>query len=144
MILEKTPHSEIRTEVFPLLFNAFDSATIQVQVREPLYAFSECVNLVAISEMTIFQMSECFSNVSLLLRTEQLCSYRMDRQGAALIAVINSHGWIDEYAMQKIVLPKIKLIYDKNNTDFKMVVNVLLCIELIMNKLERTQVGFSW
>lgn len=32
VILEKTPHSEIRTEIFPLLFNALDSATIQVQV----------------------------------------------------------------------------------------------------------------
>lgn len=32
IILEKTPREDIRTEVLPLLFNAFESTTIQVQV----------------------------------------------------------------------------------------------------------------
>lgn len=32
VILEKTPRDDIRSEVLPLLFNAFESTTIQVQV----------------------------------------------------------------------------------------------------------------
>lgn len=32
VILEKTPRDDINTEVLPLLFNAFESTTIQVQV----------------------------------------------------------------------------------------------------------------
>lgn len=34
VILEKTPRDDIRSEVLPLLFNAFESTTIQVQVRK--------------------------------------------------------------------------------------------------------------
>lgn len=33
IILEKTPREEIKTEVLPMLYNAFDSPTIQVQVN---------------------------------------------------------------------------------------------------------------
>lgn len=33
VILEKTPRDDIRTEVLPMLYNAFESTTIQVQVR---------------------------------------------------------------------------------------------------------------
>lgn len=33
VILEKTPREDIRSEVLPLLFNAFESTTIQVQVN---------------------------------------------------------------------------------------------------------------
>lgn len=32
VILEKTPREDIRSEVLPMLYNAFESATIQVQV----------------------------------------------------------------------------------------------------------------
>lgn len=34
VIMEKTPRDEINTEVLPLLYNAFDSTTIQVQVGD--------------------------------------------------------------------------------------------------------------
>lgn len=33
IILEKTPREDIRTDVLPLLFNSFESNTIQIQVR---------------------------------------------------------------------------------------------------------------
>ena len=33
VILEKTPREDIRTEVLPLLFNSFESSTIQIQVN---------------------------------------------------------------------------------------------------------------
>lgn len=32
VILEKTPREDIRTDVLPLLFNSFESNTIQIQV----------------------------------------------------------------------------------------------------------------
>lgn len=35
IILEKTPRDYIRTEVLPMLFTAFESSTIQVQVSGP-------------------------------------------------------------------------------------------------------------
>lgn len=34
IILEKTPQDDIRSEILPLLFNAFESSTIQVQVNK--------------------------------------------------------------------------------------------------------------
>lgn len=34
VILEKTPQDDIRSEILPLLFNAFESSTIQVQVNK--------------------------------------------------------------------------------------------------------------
>jgi hypothetical protein len=34
IILEKTPPEDVRTEVLPMLFNAFESSTLQVQVSE--------------------------------------------------------------------------------------------------------------
>lgn len=37
VILEKTPRDDIRSEVLPLLFNAFESTTIQVQVGVTSY-----------------------------------------------------------------------------------------------------------
>lgn len=37
VILEKTPRDEIRSEVLPLLFNAFESTTIQVQVAQSYF-----------------------------------------------------------------------------------------------------------
>jgi SCY1-like protein 2 len=37
IILEKTPRDDIRTEVLPMLYNAFESTTIQVQVSTFLF-----------------------------------------------------------------------------------------------------------
>lgn len=36
VILEKTPREDVRSEILPLLFNSFESNTIQVQVRKLL------------------------------------------------------------------------------------------------------------
>lgn len=33
VILQKTPRDDIRAEVLPMLYNAFESTTLQVQVR---------------------------------------------------------------------------------------------------------------
>lgn len=36
VILEKTPRDDIRTEVLPMLYSAFESTTIQVQVIQTI------------------------------------------------------------------------------------------------------------
>ncbi|CAD7082852.1 unnamed protein product [Hermetia illucens] len=91
VILEKTPREDIRTDVLPLLFNAFESTTIQVQ-------------------------------------------------SAALVAVTNVYDCIDEASIKKMVLPKIKMVFEKNHTDVKIVSNVLSCIERTLEKLDKAQI----
>ncbi|XP_031640158.1 SCY1-like protein 2 isoform X1 [Contarinia nasturtii] len=91
VILEKTPQDDIRTEILPLLFNAFESSTIQVQ-------------------------------------------------GAALLAVTNVYEWLDEVSIRKMILPKIKIVFEKNHNDLKIVERVLQCIELNLDKLDKSQI----
>ncbi|KAF6201763.1 hypothetical protein GE061_004158 [Apolygus lucorum] len=90
-ILEKTPRNEIRSEVLPMLYNSFESTTIQVQ-------------------------------------------------SAALVAVTNVSEYLDETAIRKMVLPKMKTVYEKNSNDLKLVLSVLACIEKILDRLERSQI----
>ncbi|BES98273.1 protein kinase activity [Nesidiocoris tenuis] len=90
-ILEKTPRNEIRSEVLPMLYNSFESTTIQVQ-------------------------------------------------SAALVAVTNVSEYLDEMAIRKMVLPKMKTVYEKNSNDLKLVLNVLACIEKTLDRLERSQI----
>ncbi|KAJ6640725.1 SCY1-like protein 2 [Pseudolycoriella hygida] len=90
VILEKTPRDDIRSEVLPLLFNAFESTTIQVQ-------------------------------------------------SAALVAVANVYETLDETSIRKMVLPKLKLVYEKNQSDLKIMANVLNCIERTLDKLDKSQ-----
>ncbi|XP_044733350.1 SCY1-like protein 2 [Chrysoperla carnea] len=91
VILEKTPRDDIRTEVLPMLFNAFESTTIQVQ-------------------------------------------------SAALVAVTNVHEYLDETAIRRMVLPKTKVVYEKNQGDLKIVANVLQCIERTLDRLDKAQI----
>lgn len=92
VIIEKTPIDDTRADVFPMLFNAFDSMTIQIQ-------------------------------------------------SAALMAVINVHECLDDASVRRILMPKIKIVFDKNPTDIKMVLLVLQCIERILDKMEKSQVN---
>ncbi|XP_037045286.1 SCY1-like protein 2 [Bradysia coprophila] len=91
VILEKTPRDDIRSEVLPLLFNAFESTTIQVQ-------------------------------------------------SAALVAVANVYETLDETSIRKMVLPKLKLVFEKNQSDIKIMANVLNCIERTLDKLDKSQI----
>ncbi|XP_075230291.1 SCY1-like protein bma [Lycorma delicatula] len=91
IILEKTPRDDIRTEVLPMLYNAFESATIQVQ-------------------------------------------------SAALVAVTNVSEYLDETSIRRMVLPKMKSVYEKNSSDLKLVLNVLSCIEKTLDRLDRAQI----
>lgn len=63
-------------------------------------------------------------------------------QGAALVAVSNVYEWLDEMSIRKMVLPKIKIVFEKNHNDFKIVANVLQCIERTLDKLDKSQVPY--
>ncbi|XP_044752932.1 SCY1-like protein 2 isoform X1 [Coccinella septempunctata] len=91
IILEKTPRDDIRTEVLPMLYNAFESTTIQVQ-------------------------------------------------NAALIAVTNVSDYLDDTSIRRIVLTKTKAIYEKNQTDMKIVSSVLSCVERTLGRLDKGQI----
>lgn len=91
IILEKTPQNDIRTEVLPLLFNSFESSTMQIQ-------------------------------------------------SAALVAVANVYEYVDEVSIRRMVLPKIKAVFEKNQSDLKIMANVLQCVERILDKLDKSQI----
>ncbi|XP_055612281.1 SCY1-like protein 2 isoform X2 [Uranotaenia lowii] len=91
IILEKTPRDDIRTEVLPLLFNALESTTIQVQ-------------------------------------------------SAALVAVTNVYDYLDDITIKKLVLPKLKSVFEKNQNDLKIMGNVLQCVERTLDKLDKSQI----
>lgn len=92
IILEKTPQNDIRSEVLPLLFNSFESNTMQIQ-------------------------------------------------SAALVAVANVYEYVDEISIRRMVLPKIKTVFEKNQSDLKIMANVLQCVERILDKLDKSQVS---
>lgn len=61
-------------------------------------------------------------------------------KSAALVAVVNVYETLDESSIRKMVLPKLKIVFEKNQTDLKIIANVLQCIERIMDKLDKAQV----
>ncbi len=40
-----------------------------------------------------------------------------------------------------MVLPKLKLVFEKNQSDLKIMANVLNCIERTLDKLDKSQVS---
>ncbi|CAH1102136.1 unnamed protein product [Psylliodes chrysocephalus] len=91
IILEKTPRDDIQTEILPMLYNAFESTTIQVQ-------------------------------------------------SAALVAVTSVSNYLDDNSIRRMILQKTKGIYEKNQGDSKLVLNVLSCVEQILDRLDKTQI----
>lgn len=61
-------------------------------------------------------------------------------QTAALVAVTNVSEYLDETSIRRMVLPKIKAVYEKNAGDLKIVSNILSCIEKTLDRLERPQI----
>ncbi|XP_055689243.1 SCY1-like protein 2 isoform X3 [Lutzomyia longipalpis] len=61
-------------------------------------------------------------------------------QNAALVAVINVYEYLDEMAIRRMILPKMKLVFEKNQSDLKIMANVLQCIEKIFDKLDKSQI----
>lgn len=52
----------------------------------------------------------------------------------------NVYEWLDDVSIRKMVLPKIKIVFEKNHNDLKIVANVLQCIERTLDKLDKPQV----
>uniref|UniRef100_A0A1B0B8V1 Protein kinase domain-containing protein n=1 Tax=Glossina palpalis gambiensis TaxID=67801 RepID=A0A1B0B8V1_9MUSC len=61
-------------------------------------------------------------------------------QNAAVVAITNVYDKIDELSIRRMVLPKVKSVFERNLTDPKIVQNVLVCIERTMDKFEKPQV----
>jgi len=61
-------------------------------------------------------------------------------QSAALVAVTNVAEYLDETSIRKMIIPKTKLVYEKNNGDIKIVLNVLSCVERTLDKLDRPMI----
>ena len=62
------------------------------------------------------------------------------RQSAALIAVTNVAEYLDETAVRRMVLPKTKVVYEKNAGDLRIVLNVLSCVEKTLDRLDKAQI----
>ncbi|XP_054086089.1 SCY1-like protein 2 isoform X6 [Zeugodacus cucurbitae] len=61
-------------------------------------------------------------------------------QSAAVVAVTNVFDNIEDVSIRRMVIPKVKSVFEKNLADPKIVQNVLICIEVLMDKLDRAQV----
>lgn len=64
----------------------------------------------------------------------------MQIQSAALVAVANVYEYVDEISIRRMVLPKIKTVFEKNQSDLKIMANVLQCVERILDKLDKSQI----
>lgn len=57
-----------------------------------------------------------------------------------MVAVTNVSEYLDEAAIRRIILPKTKVIYEKNQSDLKIVSNVLSCVERTIDRLDKNQI----
>lgn len=56
------------------------------------------------------------------------------------MAVTNVAEYLDETAIRRMILPKTKVIYEKNQSDLKIVSNVLSCVERTLDRLDKGQI----
>jgi SCY1-like protein 2 len=61
-------------------------------------------------------------------------------QSASLISASLVADYLDENFIRKIILPKTKFFYEKYTGDLKVVFNILICLEKIIPKLERSTI----
>lgn len=57
-----------------------------------------------------------------------------------MVAVTNVSEYLDETAIRRMILPKTKVIYEKNQSDLKIVSNVLSCVERTLDRLDKSQI----
>lgn len=60
-----------------------------------------------------------------------------------MVAVANVYETLDETSIRKMVMPKLKLVFEKNQSDLKIMANVLNCIERTLDKLDKSQVIYN-
>lgn len=61
-------------------------------------------------------------------------------QSAALTAVTNVSNHLEEAAIRRMVLPKMKNVYDCNSNDVRVLGNILNCIEKVLDRLDKQQI----
>uniref|UniRef100_A0A182UDR9 Protein kinase domain-containing protein n=1 Tax=Anopheles melas TaxID=34690 RepID=A0A182UDR9_9DIPT len=61
-------------------------------------------------------------------------------RSAALVAVTNVYDYLDDITIKKLVLPKLKSVFEKNQSDLKIMGNVLQCVERTLDKLDKSQI----
>ncbi|CAG9821532.1 unnamed protein product [Phaedon cochleariae] len=61
-------------------------------------------------------------------------------KSAALVAVTNISEYLEDAAIKRMILPKLKVIYEKNQSDLKLVSNVLSCVERTLDRLDKSQI----
>lgn len=52
----------------------------------------------------------------------------------------NVSEYLDEMSVRRMVLPKTKMVYEKNQGDLKIVSNVLSCVEKTLDRLDKSQI----
>ncbi|KAJ8668715.1 hypothetical protein QAD02_010378 [Eretmocerus hayati] len=88
IVIEKTRTDEVCREVLQILYNSFESNTIQIQT-------------------------------------------------AAFVAVPNVTDYLDDMAIRRTLLPKLKLAFEKSTTDQRILMKALTCI---LDRLEKQQI----
>ncbi|XP_022258861.1 SCY1-like protein 2 isoform X1 [Limulus polyphemus] len=96
IIMKKMSKTDIKSDVLPMMYSAFDSTTPQIQ-------------------------------------------------SAALYALAQVAGYLDENAVRKMILPRTKQVFDnhtgtKEDSVIQVQANALICIEKIIDKLEKTDI----
>ncbi len=61
-------------------------------------------------------------------------------QSAALIAVTNVSSHLDDTAIRRLVLPKMKNVFECNSNDSRILCHILNCIEKVLDRLDKQQI----
>jgi len=61
-------------------------------------------------------------------------------QSAALVAVTNIASSLDDQMIRKMVLPKTKLVFERNAGDLKLTLNVLACLDQVIERLDKSAI----
>jgi SCY1-like protein 2 len=62
------------------------------------------------------------------------------KKSAALVAVTNIAGSLDDQMIRKMVLPKTKTVFERNSGDLKLTLNVLACLAQVIDRLDKSAI----
>lgn len=48
--------------------------------------------------------------------------------------------YLDEYAVRRMVIPKTRILFEKNQGDLRIIASVLRCIERTIDRLDKGQI----
>lgn len=56
------------------------------------------------------------------------------------MAVTNIASSLDDQMIRKMVLPKTKLVFERNTGDLKLTLNVLACLDKVIDRLDKSAI----